>query len=204
MAKSKAATSTAPARAAAKTIRKISDLIPDDRNANKGTERGKGVISKSLRELGAGRSILLDREGRIIAGNKTAENALKAGIKNIQVIQTDGTKLIAVQRIDLDLKQDKKAKELAIADNRSAELNLAWDAQALSAIGKEIDLTPYFSTEELAKHQVSFAAGEGKEAQTMEENLTYSVIVDCKTEEQQVALLERLEKENYQCRLLIS
>lgn len=57
--------------------RKLSDLAPDARNANKGTERGNAMIENSLRQFGAGRSILLDRHGRIIAGNKTAENAVK-------------------------------------------------------------------------------------------------------------------------------
>lgn len=54
---------------------KLSDLQPDDRNANKGSERGTYMIRRSLEKLGAGRSILLDKNGRIIAGNKTAESA---------------------------------------------------------------------------------------------------------------------------------
>ena len=54
---------------------KISDLIPDAANANKGTQRGLKALDTSLRQYGAGRSILIDRDGRIIAGNKTAERA---------------------------------------------------------------------------------------------------------------------------------
>ena len=50
---------------------KISDLTPDPQNANKGTERGRGMIEDSLRRLGAGRSILVDKHNRVIAGNKT-------------------------------------------------------------------------------------------------------------------------------------
>jgi hypothetical protein len=38
-------------------IRTIADLIPDQKNANKGTERGNSMIERSLREYGAGRSI---------------------------------------------------------------------------------------------------------------------------------------------------
>ncbi|HOU22680.1 MAG TPA: hypothetical protein PLN42_00345 [Anaerolineae bacterium] len=37
------------------------------------------MLDKSLQELGAGRSILVDRNGRIIAGNKTHEAAAGAG-----------------------------------------------------------------------------------------------------------------------------
>ena len=43
----------------------------DSRNANKGTERGLALLDKSLRQYGAGRSILVDKNGRVIAGNKT-------------------------------------------------------------------------------------------------------------------------------------
>jgi hypothetical protein len=52
--------------------------------------------------------------------------AEKAGLKDLLVVQTDGTKIIAVQRTDLDMRTDKRARELAIADNRVAELDLDW------------------------------------------------------------------------------
>src|ERR1700693_1840191 len=139
----------------AKKIRVLSDLIPNDRNANRGTERGRGVIEQSLRKYGTGRSILIDKNGRIIPGNKTVENAGAAGLKDVLVVQSDGTKLIVVQRTDLDLKHDKAAKELAIADNRAAELNLSWDPEVLAELGAEIDLTPFFSTNELGKATAS-------------------------------------------------
>lgn len=37
---------------------KLSDLIPDDKNFNKGSEFGNQLIEKSFRKFGAGRSIL--------------------------------------------------------------------------------------------------------------------------------------------------
>ena len=47
----------------------INELIPDPKNANKGTKRGNQLVERSLREYGAGRSILIDKHGKIIAGN---------------------------------------------------------------------------------------------------------------------------------------
>jgi DNA modification methylase len=133
-----------------KAITKIADLVPDDQNATKGTERGHAMIEQSLRQYGAGRSILIDREGRIIAGNKTVENAGAVGLEDLVVVQSDGKRLVAVQRMDLDLKRDKAAKEMAIADNRSGEINLEWAGDVLMEMGKDIDLTPFFSAKELA------------------------------------------------------
>jgi hypothetical protein len=49
-----------------------------------------------------------------------------------------------------DLTKDSKAKALAIADNRVAELDLDWDVTELQAIGKDVDLSNFFSEEELA------------------------------------------------------
>ena len=62
--------------ASKKSINVLSDLTPDTKNANKGTQRGRGLLEKSLRQHGAGRSVLVDRDGEIIAGNKTVEIAL--------------------------------------------------------------------------------------------------------------------------------
>ena len=49
----------------------LSSLSLDEQNANRGSERGRKMLADSLRKLGAGRSVLVDREGRVIAGNKT-------------------------------------------------------------------------------------------------------------------------------------
>jgi len=133
-----------------KPITRVSQLIPDPKNANLGTERGNAFIERSIREYGLGRSILLDKKGRIIAGNKTVENAGALGIEEVQVIQTDGKRIIAVQRMDLDMAKDPKARELALADNRAAELNLEWAGDVLAEMGQEIDLQPFFSASELA------------------------------------------------------
>jgi hypothetical protein len=96
----------------------ITQLVLDEKNANKGTKRGRELLGDSLEKYGAGRSVVVDRYNRVIAGNKTVEAAVAAGMKSIAVIETDGLSLVAVQRGDLDLKKDKMARELAIADNR--------------------------------------------------------------------------------------
>lgn len=128
---------------------KLKDLIPDERNANKGSERGQQLLENSLRKCGAGRSILIDKNGRIIAGNKTAENAGSIGLDDVIVVQSDGTKLVAVQRTDLDLTKDKAAKDLAIFDNRSSEVSLSWDVDVLKELDAEIDLKEFWTEAEL-------------------------------------------------------
>jgi hypothetical protein len=93
------------------------DLTTDPKNANRGTERGRDALARSLHDYGPGRAVLIDREGRIIAGNKTVEEAKRLNIP-LRVVKTDGHYLIAVQREDLNLATDSRAQGLAIADNR--------------------------------------------------------------------------------------
>ena len=126
------------------------DIRPDATNANKGTERGRYMVETSLRETGAGRSILLDADGRIIAGNKTFEAATDIGLP-VRIVETDGTELIAVQRTDLDLSDPTgTARKLAYYDNRASQVGLEWDAeQVLADITAGVDLEAMFRQDEL-------------------------------------------------------
>ena len=117
----------------------IDELIQDDKNFNKGTMKGRKLIDKSIRKFGAGRSILLDKNNRIIAGNKTQELAREAGIKKIIVIDTKPDELVAVRRGDVDL-DSEKGREMALADNATSAANLSWDDSALETAQKEIGL----------------------------------------------------------------
>jgi DNA modification methylase len=113
-----------------KSIQTIADLTPDPKNANLGTARGRALLGNSLREFGGARSIVADREGRVIAGNKTLEQAATLAMP-IRVVESDGSELVVVRRTDLDLLHDPKARQLALADNRVAEIDLEWDPAML-------------------------------------------------------------------------
>jgi hypothetical protein len=129
--------------------KKIADLTPDDLNANKGTERGDYQLTQSLEKYGAGRSILIDKNGKILAGNKTAAKFGELGLDDVVVIQTDGRQLVAVQRTDIDL-DTPQGRELAIADNRTGELNLNWDSDVISQMADSgVDLDQFWSPDEL-------------------------------------------------------
>lgn len=58
-----------------------SALRPDPRNARKHTSRNRQLLSASLAEVGAARSIVIDEDGTILAGNATAEAARKKGLR---------------------------------------------------------------------------------------------------------------------------
>lgn len=133
-------------------IYNLADLKPDRSNANKGTQRGRGMVESSLRETGAGRSILVDRDGNVIAGNKTLEAWSDiATDEDVIIVQTDGKKLVVVQRNDLDLSDDTgTARKLAIYDNRASEVGLDWDTTELFAsMQNGMDLATFWNEDEL-------------------------------------------------------
>ena len=131
-------------------IGSVADLSADPRNANLGTARGHDALARSLTEYGAGRSVLIDRNGCVIAGNKTVDEARRLNIP-LLVVETDGHHLVAVQRNDLDLATDPRARALAIADNRVGELDLEWDLEMLKRLHDEgLDLSSFWTNDELA------------------------------------------------------
>lgn len=139
----------------------INDLIPDDKNFNKGTEKGREMIEKSFRELGAGRSILLDKNNRIIAGNKSQQAAIATGITKVRIVDTEGDEIVAVRRRDVDL-DSKVGRELAFADNATQQVSLAWDETELEAVQADVegfDIADFgFDIEDLP--QVTFPTGD--------------------------------------------
>ena len=133
----------------------IQELVQDQHNFNKGTAEGEKLMQKSLTELGAGRSILIDKDGNIIAGNKTQKAAIAAGIQKVRVIESDGSELIAVKRTDLSI-DSKKGRELALADNVTTQVNLAWDAVELESVAAQegIDLEGWGVPKDVLKEPV--------------------------------------------------
>jgi DNA modification methylase len=126
----------------------LASLQLDPRNANRGTERGRTALATSLQAYGAGRAVLIDRHGRVIAGNKTVAEARRLGLP-LRVVKTDGRHLVAVQREDLDLFADARARALAVADNRVGELDLEWDIEMLKQLRTEgLDLSAFWTDEE--------------------------------------------------------
>jgi len=128
-------------------------IKPDRRNARLHPERNLEAVEQSLKELGAGRSIVVDRNGVIIGGNAVYEKAKELGIP-IKEVETDGSELVVVRRVDLDT-DDPRRKALALADNQIALLaewdnNVLWDLKEeltgqldLTALGfPALDLTP--------------------------------------------------------------
>jgi len=114
-------------------------LTLDGRNFNRHTEQGMNLLEKSLRELGAGRSILVDKDNNIIAGNGIVEAAGKAGITRVRMVVVQGDELVAVKRTDMSL-DSREGRQMALADNATAAADLSWDTDTLQEVADEFDI----------------------------------------------------------------
>lgn len=119
----------------------IESLVPDNKNFNKGTEYGDRLMDESLRKFGLARSIVIDKNNRIIAGNKTAEKAADIGFTDVLVVEVDGNQLVAVKRKDIDL-DSAKGRELALADNATSKADLAWDESMIEEVSQQWGFEP--------------------------------------------------------------
>lgn len=122
----------------------LKDLKQDKRNYRKHNDRNISLIRKSVDDCGLGRSIVIDNENEIIAGN----GLVSAISKNtpIKVIESTGKELIVVKRTDLSTK-DEKRKKLAVMDNSASDssefdlelLSLDFDSFKLKEMGIDIE-----------------------------------------------------------------
>lgn len=135
------------------SITHIKELRPDPRNARKHNPRNIGMISDAMQEVGAARSVVIDEDNVILAGNGAIEAAAQAGITKVQVVEADGNTIIAVRRTNLTPAQKQR---LALFDNRAAE-TADWDIEILKQLEVEgVDLGNLWSADELAALLQSF------------------------------------------------
>lgn len=107
----------------------LADLMPDPNNARSHGPRNVGMIADGMGKVGAARSIVIDEQGRVLAGNATVEAAAQAGIERVQIVDADGNTLVAVRRSGLT---ETQKRQLAYYDNRAAEL-AEWNPEQVAA-----------------------------------------------------------------------
>ena len=147
----------------------IDDLIQDDHNFNKGNEQGAQLLERSFRECGAGRSVLIDKDNRLVGGNKAQKGFKAAGKKKVIIVDSDADTLVAVRRKDVSL-DSAEGRKMAYLDNLTTQVNLTWDETELEAVQADVegfDIADFgFDIEDLP--QVTFPTGDETEEQAIE------------------------------------
>lgn len=163
----------------------MTEIKFDKRNYRIHNDKNKELIRKSLNECGAGRSIVIDNNNEIIAGNGIYEQAQELGIKT-KIIETDGSELVVVKRTDLST-DDEKRKKLAIMDNSTSDssefdlelLSVDFEVPELKDMGIDIpsiddcetDMPDLASGDKEPFQQMTFTLADGQ-AETIKEALS--------------------------------
>lgn len=161
----------------------IESTMPDPANARLHPTKNLAAIAASFKKHGQLKPVVLDKDGVIAAGNGTREALLSLGWTHMAAVKTDLAHAEAVA--------------FALADNRTAEL-AAWDDAVL---GKHLHalqtdapalLEDIGWNENEMKKLLGEAAGGTLDAAGRTLEATFSILIDCKDEQEQVALLEEL------------
>lgn len=171
----------------------IESLVPDNKNFNKGTEYGDRLMDESLRRFGLGRSILIDKNNRIIAGNKTAEKAADIGFTDVVVVEVDGNQLVAVKRKDIDL-DSAKGRELALADNATGKANLCFDTDLIMQEAEKFDFDP-------EDWGVPMEQPEEEQQEDGKKEISTKLIVECGDVSKLSLLFSELQDRGFRCEL---
>ncbi|MFI5399234.1 MAG: DNA modification methylase [Candidatus Binatia bacterium] len=128
----------------------LGDFRPQQQNANTHTSRGMGALERSMRTDGYSTPMVAAADFEVFDGSARLETSavLFDGIAPI-VIHSDGTRPVIHVRDDIPSTADPRAKRLALAANRIAQLNLEWDPALLTRLLAELpELTPGLWTDE--------------------------------------------------------
>lgn len=176
---------------------KINELVPDDKNMNKHNQYGMSLLEKSISELGLGRSIVVDKNNRIIGGNGVVETAVNLGLEDVIIVPTRGDKLVVVKREDVDL-DSEVGRSLALADNAVANVNLEWDEKNIQQIQSDWAIDPQdWGIPEFKASEEDEEEGE----QDQKMDISTRLIVECGDVMKLSSLFSELQDRGFKCEL---
>lgn len=173
------------------TLVPIDSLTPDPANVRRHPDNNLEAIKASLKRFGQQKPIVVDSADIIRAGNGTWAAAKALGWQRIWVIKT------ALSGGD--------AVAYAIADNRTAEL-AQWDSPALAdqlaALDSHLQLAAGFTPEEMAALTSDINKASIEDESEIPLRQVFEVAVECRDEDDQREIYNRLTEEGRKCRVL--
>lgn len=206
------ATQTRPSRTRRPAPRELAHIVPDlhplavptsslevdPRNARRHDPRSIAEITRSLQTYQQRKPIVYNRRtGLVIAGNGTLEAFRAAGWKWIAAVGVED--------------DPTTAAGYSIADNRTAELS-EWDEARLQELLAELEAAGVSSVEVgFTQEELSALIAEGTAAaeqtaprqRPAEIKPVWAVLIECRDEAEQLALLEEMQAAGRTCRALI-
>jgi len=167
----------------------VSKLIPYANNSRTHDDAQVAQLAASIKEFGFRNPILVDGVG-IIAGHGRLMAARKLGLDKVPTIDCS------------DMTETQK-KAYIIADNKLA-LNSGWDSELLKLEITDLQNTDFDLTK-LGFNEMELANLFDKLKDVQIDDLDYqaafSIVVDCKDEQEQEKIFNELDQKGYKCRV---
>jgi hypothetical protein len=179
-------------------------FVPQVKNANIGTQRGQGLLEKSVQGDGWIDAQTAAADYEMISGSKRLllKEDKFAGVEPI-IVHSDGTRPVIVIRDDIPNADDPRARRLSVAANQITSADWNPDGALLAEwAGEDEQIKRLFQDSEWEE-----ITGEKPEPQDAEPQIVleqYAVLITCENEMEQNKLLERFIDEGLQCRALLS
>lgn len=164
------------------TNRKVSELIPYERNPRKNDEAVK-YVKASIEQFGFKVPIVIDAQGVIVAGHTRLKAAKQLGMKEVPCIVAD----------DLN---EEQIRAFRVADNKTGEM-AEWDIELLNTELFELDFDmAQFGFEEHSPddYEDSFSLKEGDRQPFQTMSFTFS---DAQVEDIKSAMSEMKQTSGY-------
>jgi ParB/RepB/Spo0J family partition protein len=172
----------------------IAALVPWDKNPRRNIDAVKKVAA-SIRKFGFANPILARRQdGQVIAGHTRLAAAQKLGLKTVPV-----------RYMDMDATD---AHLLALADNKLGEI-AEWDDAALTEIFSQLQIedadlaSTGFSDAEVERLLNDVGEEEKPDTSPQLDGLTYQILIECSSEDQQAEQMGIIEGLGITCKPLI-
>lgn len=137
------------------TVIDIDDLKPDPQNLRLHPDENLEMIRESFQDIGPARSISIDEEGIVWAGNGVVQAAKELGFKKVRTVDAAPDELVAV-RITGKTAEQKRA--YSIRDNRAPEL-ARWDTSAIeAAVARGEDIASFWDGSKLERQLAEITA----------------------------------------------
>lgn len=158
---------------------KTSELVPYERNAKEHPQEQVEHIANSIKAFGFRSPIVAWKDGTIISGHGRLLASYKLGLEEVPVIYAD------------DLTEEE-ANALRLADNKTAESS--WDEFLLAD-----ELADLFDFD-MERFGFDLSEKETKETE-LDYNETFSIIIECKDENEQETIFDELTELGYKCKV---
>ena len=170
-------------------IKKISDLKPAPYNPRQSTEKQEKKLQESLKKFGVVEPIIFNKQtGYIVGGHFRVRELKKLGYKEVECVIVDLSE------------EDEKELNIRLNANTGEwnweELANGWDSEKLEEWG--LDLPGFDQAED---------AGDGPDPfddDGIEGKNQYGVIVICGNDAEQEAVFEKLSREGYTCKIVVT